>query len=64
MNQRDIRSAIYLSGIKPIGYVVHHDIPGEVMALNVPSVSVGNAIVRALRNRQKLVSKGVRANGV
>lgn len=43
MNQRDIRKAIYLSGIKPAGYTVHHAIDGEVFYAEVPSVSIGNA---------------------
>lgn len=54
MNQRDIRSAIYLSGIKPVGYTVHHAIAGEEMELSVSSVSIGNAIVRCLRHRAML----------
>lgn len=51
MTQHEIRACIYLSGIKPAGYTVHHDIPGEAIICEVPSVSIGNAIVRALRER-------------
>lgn len=54
MNQREIRSAVYLSGLKPVGYTVHHDVPGESIICHVPSVSIGNAIVRALRTRAML----------
>lgn len=50
---RDLKRAIYLSGLKGSGngYTVHHDIPGEAIICSVPTVSVGNAIVRALRAR-------------
>jgi hypothetical protein len=53
MNQRSIKQAIYLSGIKSTGYTVHHAIDGEVFYCVVPSVSIGNAIVRALRERAR-----------
>lgn len=59
--ERDIRAAVYLSGIDG-NYDVHHDIPGEAFVCCVLSVrdeidkrsrcSIGNAIVRALRARQ------------
>lgn len=49
--ERDIRSAIYLCGIRG-SYDVHHDIPGEAIVCHVSSVDVGNAIIRALRARQ------------
>lgn len=61
MNQRGIKQAIYLSGIKSTGYTVHHAIDGESIICVVPSVSIGNAIVRALRERARQV--GVRSNG-
>lgn len=62
MNQRDINRSIYLSGIKSTGYTVHHAIDGESIICVVPSVSIGNAIVRALRDRARQV--GVRSNGM
>lgn len=49
--ERDIRAAVYLSGIDG-NYDVHHDIPGEAFVCCVLSESIGNAIVRALRARQ------------
>lgn len=52
MTQREIKRAIYLSGVKSTGYTVHHDVPGESIVCEVPSVDVGNTIVRALRERQ------------
>lgn len=61
MNQRSIKKAIYLSGIKPAGYTVHHAIDGEWFQAAVPSVSIGNAIVRALRDRARQVGKGVQS---
>lgn len=50
MNKREIRRAIYLSGTGG-RYQVVHRMPGEEIVCYVPSVSVGNAIVRALRER-------------
>lgn len=51
MTQREINRAIRLTGISYTGYFVHHDVPGETFDCEVPNVSIGNAIVRALRER-------------
>lgn len=51
MTIREINSRIYLSGMKPNGYTVHHDIDGEAIICEVPSVAIGNTIVKALRLR-------------
>lgn len=51
MNKREINRAIRLTGIKPVGYIVRHDIPGEELSFQVPNVGIGNTIVRALRDR-------------
>lgn len=51
MTQSEIRRAIYLSGLKSTGYEVHHNISGEAIVCFVPSVSIGNLIVNALRAR-------------
>jgi hypothetical protein len=48
MTKRDINRAIYLSGIGG-NYQVHHNIPGQAIACHVPSVRIGNTLVRALR---------------
>lgn len=53
MNQRDINKAIFLSGVAPKGYTVHHDIPGESIVCEVSSVAIGNVIVKALRERAR-----------
>ena len=50
--ERDIHAAIYLSELLHGNYEVHHHIPGEAIVCCVPSVAIGNAIVRALRARQ------------
>lgn len=48
MNQRQIKAAIYMSGIRD-EYRVHHNLPGLAIVCYVPTVAIGNAIVRALR---------------
>jgi len=48
MTKRQIAGAIYLSGVNG-NYQVHHNIPGQAIVCHVPSVAIGNAIVRALR---------------
>jgi len=48
MTGREIRAAIYLSGVGG-DYQVHHDIEGQAIVCHVPTARIGNAIVRALR---------------
>lgn len=48
MTKREIRKRIYLTGING-NYEVRHNIPGSIIVCHVPSVKIGNAIVRALR---------------
>lgn len=50
MTKHDATKAIYLTGLKP-NYSVVHNVNGEVFSATVPNVSIGNAIVRALRIR-------------
>lgn len=51
MAKVDITSLILLTGIKPTGYTVVHNLPREEFTCSVPNVGIGNAIVRALRAR-------------
>lgn len=50
--EREIKAAIYLAGAGGNLRVVH-DIAGERCEIAVPNAPIGNAIVRALRNRQR-----------
>lgn len=48
MTKRELSKLIYLSGHGG-DYKVHHHMPGEAIVCHVPTVKIGNAIVRALR---------------
>lgn len=48
MTKAEITKAIYLTGTGG-DYRVQHNIPGQAIICHVPTVEVGNAIVRALR---------------
>jgi hypothetical protein len=50
MNKREIANLISLIGIRPTGYRVKCSGYDGMFDLEVPSVRVGNAIVRALRD--------------
>lgn len=52
MTKHAINHAIYLSKLSGDGYCVYHEIAGESIICEVPSVAIGNCIVRALRQRQ------------
>lgn len=52
MTKHAINHAIYLSKLSGDGYCVYHEIAGESIVCEVPSVAIGNCIVRALRQRQ------------
>jgi hypothetical protein len=49
IGQRQLAKLIYLRGLKPCGYTVETSGFDGTMPIDVPSVLVGNAIVRALR---------------
>jgi len=49
MSKREITARISLTGIKPFGYSVKTSGFDGCLDIDVPTVKVGNAIVRALR---------------
>jgi alpha-acetolactate decarboxylase len=51
LSKQEIRRRIYTSGVKVRGYQVHHDMEGEAIVCHVPSVSIAQTIVKALRDR-------------
>lgn len=51
MSAREIRAAIYLSGLNG-DYQVHHNIQGEAIMCHVSQAAIGHAIVNGLRERQ------------
>lgn len=62
LNKRAITKAIHASrptrsdmrGQTRDGYVVHHDIPGEAIVCEVPTLEIAGCIVNALRQRQEM----------
>jgi hypothetical protein len=53
MNQKDIRKFIIASPRRD-GFVVKHNIPGEAIVCEVPTLEIAGCIVKALRERQHL----------
>lgn len=56
INRRELKKRIIVVALpKGRGYQVKHDIPGEQIVCEVPSLELGATIVKALRERQELL---------
>lgn len=55
INRREIRKRIIAVAIPRGGFKVKHDIPGEAIVCEVPTLSIAGTIVKALRERQEIL---------
>ena len=68
LNRREINRRI-IAVARPHGFKVKHDIPGEAIVCEVPTLSLAGCIVKALRARQEvklaehLLSKHIEKKG-
>lgn len=53
LNKREINKRIVAVGM-PGGFKVKHDIPGEAIVCEVPTLEIAGCIVHALRGRQEV----------
>jgi hypothetical protein len=54
MNQRDMKRLIVAVPLRSGGYKVRHDIVGEAIVCEVPTLEIAGCIVKALRERQAI----------
>lgn len=57
LGRDDIVRAVHVIATPRGGYAVHHDVEGEAIVCEVPSLEIARCIVKALRDRLVAVNR-------